>query len=376
MIDISKLPAPQIIEELDYETILSSMQEKLTELLPEWTAEELESDPANKILEVAAYREMLMRQRVNEAARACMLAFAAGTDLDNLAANFGVERLAAAQATFTATLSLSTALDLPALIQAGFTVISSNGEISASLMTDVTIAAGSTSAQGRFEMIVPAGAEGNALNLSWTSVTPLPFVVSVAQIAASAGGSDAESDSAFRLRIPLSLERFSTAGPEGAYEYWARSADERITDVKILSPQPGEVTVVLLSADNHGVADSAMIERVEELLNNEKIRPLDDLLTVQSASAVSYEIEAAIELYKGTATSPVYTEALAQLTAKSVELARIGKDIKRSALIAAAHVEGVKSVTLTKPAADITVTDSQFAAPSAIEVTSSVADED
>ncbi len=376
MIDVNKLPAPQIVEELDYETILTAMRVKLAELLPDWTASDLESDPANKVLEVAAYREMLMRQRVNESVRACMLAFARSTDLDHLAANFGVERLAAAQATFTADLALSVELDLPCTIQAGFTVVSSNGEVSAKLMRDVVIPAGSAGTKGHFELIAPEGSSGNALNLAWNAITPLPFVVQVTQTTPSTGGSDAESDNSFRLRIPLSLERFSTAGPAGAYEYWARSADERIADVKILSPEPGEVTIVLLSADNDGVADSAMIERVTAMLSNEKIRPLDDLLSVQSAEAITYTIEAALELYKGTATSPVYTEAVARLTAKAQSLARLGKDIKRSALIAAAHVEGVRSVALTAPASDITVTDSQFARCTAIEVMSDVADED
>lgn len=376
MIDISKLPAPQIIEELDYEMILAAMRAKLVELLPDWTAAELESDPANKVLEVAAYRELLIRQRINEAARACMLAFAGGTNLDQLAGNFGVRRLAAAQATFAATLSLSATLDVGCTIEAGFTVISLNGELSAKLMESVTIPAGSPSASGNFEIVAPAGAAGNALSLAWTAITPLPFVVLVSQTATSSGGSDAESDDALRLRVPLSMERYSTAGPEGAYEYWARSADERIDDVKILSPDPGKVTVVLHSSDNNGIADTAMVTRVANVLNNEKVRPLDDLLTVQSAAAVDYQITAALELYNGTATSPAYTEAVRRLTAKAVALARIGKDIKRSALIAAAHVEGVKSVALVSPVADITVTDSQFARCTVIEVTSSVAADD
>jgi phage-related baseplate assembly protein len=53
----------------------------------------VESDPAFKILQVAAYRELLLRQRVNDATRAVMLAFASGADLDQIGANFGVARL-------------------------------------------------------------------------------------------------------------------------------------------------------------------------------------------------------------------------------------------------------------------------------------------
>ena len=54
----------------------------------------VESDPAIKLLEVAAYRETILRARVNDAFKATLLAFAAGNDLDNLAAFYGLTRLA------------------------------------------------------------------------------------------------------------------------------------------------------------------------------------------------------------------------------------------------------------------------------------------
>lgn len=91
-IDLSRVPAPQVVEPLDFETILSEMQADLAERLPDMNAF-VESDPAIKLLEVAAYRELLLRQRINEAAQAVMLPYALGTDLENLGALFGVERL-------------------------------------------------------------------------------------------------------------------------------------------------------------------------------------------------------------------------------------------------------------------------------------------
>jgi len=90
-IDLSTIPAPDIVEGIDYKVILSEMVEQLRTLDPAFTAL-VESDPAWKILEVAAYREMLLRQRVNDAARAVMLAFATGNDLAQLGAIFGVVR--------------------------------------------------------------------------------------------------------------------------------------------------------------------------------------------------------------------------------------------------------------------------------------------
>lgn len=91
-VNLAELPAPAIIETLDFETIFAAMLADLRARDPAFTAL-VESDPAYKILEVAAYREVLIRQRVNDAAHGVMLAYAVGTDLDNLAANYDVERL-------------------------------------------------------------------------------------------------------------------------------------------------------------------------------------------------------------------------------------------------------------------------------------------
>jgi phage-related baseplate assembly protein len=91
-IDLSQLPAPQVVEALDYEIILAAMLSDLQSRDLEFYAP-VESDPAYKILEVAAYRELLIRQRVNDTARAVMLPYAKGADLDNLAALYGVARL-------------------------------------------------------------------------------------------------------------------------------------------------------------------------------------------------------------------------------------------------------------------------------------------
>ncbi|WP_142847081.1 baseplate J/gp47 family protein [Telmatospirillum sp. J64-1] len=83
-IKLDQLPPPDVVEALSYEDILAEMIADL-KARGEYTAI-MESDPAIKLLEVAAYREMLLRQRVNDAARAVMLATAKGADLDHLAA--------------------------------------------------------------------------------------------------------------------------------------------------------------------------------------------------------------------------------------------------------------------------------------------------
>jgi phage-related baseplate assembly protein len=89
--NLSELQNPEIIEELSLSEILLRMKESLLSLDQEFSAY-LESDPIIKLMEVAAYRELLLRQRINQAAKANLLAFATGSDLDNLAAFYGIER--------------------------------------------------------------------------------------------------------------------------------------------------------------------------------------------------------------------------------------------------------------------------------------------
>jgi phage-related baseplate assembly protein len=91
MQDLTRLQNPSVIEPLEYETIFAHMKQELIRLDPTFSAL-LESDPAMKILEIAAWRELLLRQRVNDAARANLLAFAAKSDLEHLAAFYDVQR--------------------------------------------------------------------------------------------------------------------------------------------------------------------------------------------------------------------------------------------------------------------------------------------
>ncbi|MBH1913825.1 baseplate assembly protein [Serratia ureilytica] len=98
-IDLSQLPAPLVVEVLDYEDILAERKATLISLYPEEQREAvartlaLESEPIVKLLQENAYREVILRQHVNDAAKAVMLAHATDEDLDQLGANFNTPRL-------------------------------------------------------------------------------------------------------------------------------------------------------------------------------------------------------------------------------------------------------------------------------------------
>lgn len=107
-IDLSQYPAPEVLEALEYETIFSEIKEHFLGQFPEGEAEaaekgvptqakaallmEIEGNLVVKALQAYAYHATQMRARVNDAAKATMLAYAGGSDLDNLAAFYMVER--------------------------------------------------------------------------------------------------------------------------------------------------------------------------------------------------------------------------------------------------------------------------------------------
>ncbi|MEV4609773.1 baseplate J/gp47 family protein [Neorhizobium sp. LMR1-1-1.1] len=104
-LDLSLLPAPTIVEVLDYETIVGRQKATFAVLwqavrdanpslnLPDYDVLMLETDPIVIGNQAESYRERLLRARINEVGKANLLAFARGGDLDHLAAFYDVVRL-------------------------------------------------------------------------------------------------------------------------------------------------------------------------------------------------------------------------------------------------------------------------------------------
>lgn len=90
-IDLSQLPAPQVLQALDFEALVDARIADLQARWPEFDTP-LESDPAIKLIQVEAWRELLTRAAINDAAKSVMVAFASGADLDHLAAFFDLPR--------------------------------------------------------------------------------------------------------------------------------------------------------------------------------------------------------------------------------------------------------------------------------------------
>lgn len=91
---------PNIIETIDFEQALTRAKSKFVSLYPideqqAWRdVLALESEPVTKLLETTTYLEILLRARINDAARANLLVYAKDKDLDRLADFYGLVRLA------------------------------------------------------------------------------------------------------------------------------------------------------------------------------------------------------------------------------------------------------------------------------------------
>lgn len=284
-IDLSRLPAPDVIEALDFEAILARRRADFLGRYPEFTAF-VESDPAIKLLETGAYAELVLRQRINDAARALLVAYALGSNLDHLAAVFGVVR----------------------------------------------------------RQISPAD-----------PVTGAPAVM--------------ESDDDLRRRVLLAPDSYSVAGPASAYVFHALSADGDVLDASAISPRPGEVTVSVLSRLGDGTASPELVAAVRDLLAGDEVRPLTDRVTVQSAITVPFDVVAQLILYPGPDAELILATAIAALEQLLASTRRLGRNVARSAIIAALHVGGVQRVNLLDPVGDIVVEPTQVALAGARQVT-------
>lgn len=300
IVDLSQLPPPEVVDVPDFESLYAQRKANFIALYPaeEQAAVartlELESDPIVKLLQENTYREILLRQRINEAAQAVMVAYALGSDLDQLAAINNVQRL----------------------------------------------------------VITPEDP---------TAVPPVEAVM--------------ESNADLRQRIPAAMEGLSVAGPSAAYEFHARSADGRVADASAVSPSPANVTVTVLSREGDGTAAADLLAVVTAALNDESVRPVADRVTVQSATIVNYAIDAKLYLYPGPEAEPIKAAAIDRLQTYIKAQARLGRDIRKSAIYGALHVEGVQRVELTAPAADVVLDKSKAAFCTASTVTIGGTDE-
>lgn len=140
---------------------------------------------------------------------------------------------------------------------------------------------------------------GYAINQLNLLVDLVPYVSSVSNLEVTYGGDNGEpypeedggaGDENYKERIRLVQSSKSTAGAESTYEYYAKSADASIEDVKVTSPNPCEINILVLCKDGK-LPDKELIAKVEAAVTAKEVRPLGDRVTVSGVEPVTYDIE-------------------------------------------------------------------------------------
>ena len=311
------------------------------------------ADPARLFILWVA--DIIVQERVNIdfSAKQNVPRYAEGEYLDSLAELFkDTYRLEPEKARTTLRYTLSIALDGPTTIPAG-TRATPDGEIVFATTEDLTIPAGKLSGDVEAEC-AQAGEIGNGFipgNIK-QPIDVFPYFQSVANTTESEGGADEENDAAFYERMRESVETFSTAGPLGGYEYYAKSASALIADVKATSPEPGKVDVRVLLVGG-ALPEKEMLDTVADILSADNVRPLTDYVTVQAPETVEYDIDVTYYTQEGGALSDeVISENVAAAVQKfkTWQAERMGRDVNPSYLIQLLMEAGVKRVEVRSPA--------------------------
>lgn len=261
--ELAALPPPDIIEPLDAERIISDMMADVAERFARdgvlYDVGELETDPVKVMFEAASYRELLLRARVNDAARANLLSFAQKADLDHLAGFYDVVRLAG------------------------------------------------------------------------------------------------EKDDALRARTVLAIKARSPGGSSYWYAAAARRADVRIRDVAVFREEFLPIIhIAVLSSENDGIPDGAMLDEVRAEVTSDLVRLLNDTLVVEPAVTRTIDIEADVWLLPDAPQNMAASLADVLRAAWNAETG-IGFDLERSWIESRVHVRGVKRVQVITPDASVIV---------------------
>ena len=341
-----QLPEPSFVDR-DVGTITRD----LVALYEELTGRTLYPAQAERLMiNVIAYRETLLREAIQDAAKLNLVRYSRGVMLDLLAENIGVARLAAAPAECTLRWRFDPVPLVATVLPAG--TAAQAGELAFATAADVLVPAGAAEVSARAVCTTP-GAAGNGFAVGQVSglvgaQPPGLTVAGVANTLATSAGADAEDDDHLRRRIVLAPEQFSNCGSVEAYKFFALGANAGITDVAVTSPEPGLVRIHPLMVD--GLPGAPVLAQVLAACSAETRRPLCDTVTAVAPDARPLVLSIGLTLYAGADAARAKAEAISAATAYVQQVqARLGVDVVPSQIARALHVYGVYKVTVLQP---------------------------
>lgn len=280
--------------------MLQAMEEALQELL--WPGDERRA-----FSEAMAYYLGVFISAANEQCKSRTLPGASGPQLDALGERVNCTRLKPIPATVKLSFTLATARPNAITIPAGTTVTADNNIFFAT-QAAATIKAGDLQVNDVLAIATTAGTVGNGVPAGaiQSFTDKLPFVTGVINTVESTGGDDGEpypleydpqngddgtGDDKYRERIKLAPAAFSAAGTGARYEYFVRTASATIDGVKVNSNQIAGTVDVYITETGGTDPTPGTLEKVREKLLADDTRAMNDRVTVQAPTAVTYDID-------------------------------------------------------------------------------------
>lgn len=309
------------------------------------------SDPNRVQLYAIALDLLQIEQYVDRAGKQDLLKYSYGEFLDNLAGNRRVTRQQASTARTTIRFTLSEPRDYAIGIPAGMRATNGDGiYFMTEDYSEVPAGAGFADVDA---ICTEVGIKGNNFLKGQINilVDPLPYVESVENVTDTSGGTGLEDDASLAERTYLAPSGYSTAGPQDAYAYWAKTYNTAIGSVRPTSPAPCEVVVYVLMRDGT-LPGEEVVEGLQEFLQDREIRPMTDFVTVSAPAVRTYDIE--LTYYIGR-SNKAQAAAIQSRVNEAIDAynkwqtTEIGRDINPSELIRRIREAGAKRPVIASP---------------------------
>ena len=293
------------------------------------------------------------RVGINESAKQNLPRYAEGTNLDSLSEIFhNTYRLEPTTASTTLGFYITTTLTEDYIITDELEV-TVDGYINFTTTGYLIFKAGENYAEVS-AVCTQAGTAGNGFlpgQVNKLVSDEFLYFKEVSNTTKTAGGSEEESDTALYNRMRES-EESRTTGPRGSYAYHAKSVSSRISDVSAESPTPG-VADIRIMLYNGELPDKELIDRVQEYLSADDIRPMTDKVTVAAPTTVQFDINIKYYIATDKAASTKEIKQAVELAVENYILwqtSKMGRDINPSYFNAMLMESGIKRAEITAPA--------------------------
>jgi phage-related baseplate assembly protein len=163
-----------------------------------------------------------------------------------------------------------------------------------------------------------------------------------------------ETDDRLKVRVILACQGRSTGGTAARYRLVALSTTLDVGDAIVYVETTSPAVRVAVFAADGGIADADLLAAVAAALNATDVRMVNDTIIVESAVIEVVTVTAALKLLPDTPTT-VLDSIAASLKSAWNDAAGLGRDLTLDWIRARLMADGVHSVTLTAPTADVSM---------------------